>query len=600
MKNKRRTFLKLTGGGALATTSMLAGCGGGQDGEDGQDGTPSDGGGPDGTGSDGSGSDDDGSDDGGSTPQHGGDLIVTLTEDVYSPVGTIQPQRSPGRQSNEVIHSFAEAPLRINPRTNEYEGRVAEDWRITEEGDAIVFDIREGVFFHPPYDREVKAIDVVENIHMIADPEYGAVSHGDLVGPIYESGMDPTETADETGEYEVTIHLQSRFPDYEDVFADPRSFGIIPPESYEEHGNQLGTEGVGVWSCGPFQFDEGTANDFYRVTRFEDYWEEGEGGQLPYLDSITFRVMPELASQRAALQAGDIDYMQELRGRDVPPLEEAPNMEVTVRSGLYRQHFFFNHWHFEPASDTNFRRAIHFAANKDAINASVWDGRASPFLADVPEWHRYFDLARPEFETEYGTESRFEEAQEEWNQNEYADQLEQDGFKIITTLGEKHVTTATILQQNLLQAFGINVEVHSRPRATGWGQWPGGWARDPPGLPEDQETVVQDHPSFGLHVNQMTTRMFASNQYLNLSMFQSDEYDDLAEEAQSVAGTDEEEDAYVELLKWQWENSPAVNVIWEPIMVGYHGTVRDVMPNVTIGSYFNRVWVEEDAPARTR
>ena len=610
-KSDRRTVLKFLGAGAVGGSSMLAGCGGnsGGDGGDGGGGGGDGGGGGGGGGQQMTGDGDGGSQtettegDGGSgaAPTAGGDLVVAMSEDQLGPEGTVAPQLAPGRPATELIANFAEAPLRLATVDEEgtYVPAICSDWQI--EDNAIVLTVREGVRFHPPYDREVKGVDLAENFHLIADPEWGAVIHGNIVGPVYQEGMDPTEVADESGEYECTLHLQDSFPHAEDILSDVRGMGIIPPESAEEHGQDLGTPGVGAWGTGPWMLDEMEANNFYRFTKFDGYWGEHEGNQLPYLDSITYRVIPEGAARFAALSAGDVDFILELRGQDATQIQNGSNnLKTHVVEGNRISNHYFNHDQWAPAGDRHLRRAFSFAANRDAINQAGFEGLGTPSVAGVPSWHEFYDNAMDAKETDFGTQTKAEEAQAEWEQvsSDVRSQIEENGFRMITVTGAKHVNTATVLQQNYRSVFGIEPEVISQPRSAGWGQWPGGWTSG--GLPEDQDSAVQDNPSEGAHVHSFTALLFASNNYMNLSMYSDDQYDELASQAASSVGTDQFEQRYTELLGYQWEEQPISRLLWQPVMVGYHQSLQNFSPVVNAGEFFHWTWVSEDAPARNR
>jgi peptide/nickel transport system substrate-binding protein len=59
---------------------------------------------------------------------------------------------------------------------------------------------------------------------------------------------------------------------------------------------------------GPFQFDEWRVNDHLTVVRNEHYWRrDAAGNQLPYLDAVEFRPMPEQQQRVNALKSGQLD-----------------------------------------------------------------------------------------------------------------------------------------------------------------------------------------------------------------------------------------------------------------------------------------------------
>ena len=72
-----------------------------------------------------------------------------------------------------------------------------------------------------------------------------------------------------------------------------------------EGNADLATKPVGT---GPFTVQEFINGDRMTVVKNPNYWrKDAKGGQLPYLDSIEFRVIPDAQVRDQALQAGDID-----------------------------------------------------------------------------------------------------------------------------------------------------------------------------------------------------------------------------------------------------------------------------------------------------
>ena len=64
---------------------------------------------------------------------------------------------------------------------------------------------------------------------------------------------------------------------------------------------------------GPFIFESYAPRDRLVVTKNPDYWmQDSEGRQLPYLDSIEFRVIEDGVTAGEALRSGEIDIFATL------------------------------------------------------------------------------------------------------------------------------------------------------------------------------------------------------------------------------------------------------------------------------------------------
>ena len=90
---------------------------------------------------------------------------------------------------------------------------------------------------------------------------------------------------------------------------------------------ELAIQPVGT---GPFIVDSYEPRGFLEVSRNPDYWlTDAAGNQLPYLDSITFRVIEDSTVAAEALQAGDIDMVASSDGRAITTIQNLGD-EFTV------------------------------------------------------------------------------------------------------------------------------------------------------------------------------------------------------------------------------------------------------------------------------
>ena len=82
---------------------------------------------------------------------------------------------------------------------------------------------------------------------------------------------------------------------------------------------ELATQPVG---SGPFVVDSYEPRGSLEVSRNPDYWmTDADGNQLPYLDSISFRVIEDSEIAVEALQAGDVDVVTTSNGRAISTIQ---------------------------------------------------------------------------------------------------------------------------------------------------------------------------------------------------------------------------------------------------------------------------------------
>jgi peptide/nickel transport system substrate-binding protein len=206
----------------------------------------------------------------------------------------------------------------------------------------------------------------------------------------YESIISTTHSSKR---YEVT--LAQTTPGYESLFP------ILIPEHAV-----AGTDFVADWndkmwpSAGPFVFDSWIPGDQLRLVRNERYWKSDPTSKrnLPFLDSVVFEFIPELADLVVALQSGAIDVMEPRPELDlVDDLAVSLGVIVDSAPGPVWEHLNFQ---FDPArlqrnpgsvnQHLDYRKALAYAIDRDAIAADLYGRWGEPLDS-------YVDTATPSF-----------------------------------------------------------------------------------------------------------------------------------------------------------------------------------------------------------
>ncbi len=196
---------------------------------------------------------------------------------------------------------------------------------------------------------------------------------------------------------------------YEDIVASeagPKTFTYTvaaPTTQHELYFNTIipkhaveGTDFVADWndtmwpSAGPFVFDEWQKGEFVRVVRNENYWKTDPetGDQLPYLDSVTHRFIPETESLITAFRGREINIMNPPPSTDAIESLQALEPEgaaVEVLSGPIWEHlnFQFGPARFEknelsPNENLNYRKCVAHAIDKQVIVDEILAGQVEP------------------------------------------------------------------------------------------------------------------------------------------------------------------------------------------------------------------------------
>lgn len=141
----------------------------------------------------------------------------------------------------------------------------------------------------------------------------------------------------------------------------------VSPTAYEADPEGFGNHPVGT---GPFEFVSWTRDDRLVVKRNPNYWMSAPNGdQLPYLDEIEFRVIPDDESRTASLASNDIQVIQTLRGpsiKRVLELVDEDGFEASLHIGNQSSITVVNTL-APPLDDVRIRRALAYANNAEAM-----------------------------------------------------------------------------------------------------------------------------------------------------------------------------------------------------------------------------------------
>ena len=133
---------------------------------------------------------------------------------------------------------------------------------------------------------------------------------------------------------------------------------------------------------GPFVFKEWLPGDHFTATRNPSYWRPG----LPYLDSITFRPIPDPPSRANSLLAGDVDVMHSSDAQNVAEFRSRSDFsrlsDLDSVLGEPDQNFIMLNTAAAPLNDVRVRRALASATDRRKAVNTLYNGITSP--ADGP------------------------------------------------------------------------------------------------------------------------------------------------------------------------------------------------------------------------
>lgn len=249
---------------------------------------------------------------------------------------------------------------------------LATGYTVSPDGLTYTFRLRTGVRFHDG--SAFDSADVVAALNRARDPKSGHTH------PEYYAQIKSV-----TAQGPATVVLRLSRPDNDLLFNLARSDSVIGPQGKEaaQKTNPVGT--------GPFRFSAWNRGTSIELTRWTGYYDK----TLPRLSRVTFRIIPDLNAQLAALKAGDVDVIGYGVGpENLPAIRADPNLGLLIGGSTTKMTIGLNNSR-APFNDIRVRQALAYATNKPEIVQGLFFGQGTPIGSHrTPSESNYVDLSR--------------------------------------------------------------------------------------------------------------------------------------------------------------------------------------------------------------
>lgn len=256
---------------------------------------------------------------------------------------------------------------------------LATDYSVSDDGLTVTLAMRQGIKFSDG--SPITLEDVKWSLERASNPDNGIWNF--LVSSI---GSVATKGAD-------TIVITLQHPDpafisaltvFNTAILPKALFEAAPGTTDAEKGQAFAEHPVG---SGPFAFESWERGSTMKLVKNEYYWDKGEDGEpLPYLDGVTFEVIPDDATRILRLQSGEIDGAEFIPYARVAELRNAEGINMEMFPSTRIQYISLNvrpqvNGKDNPLSDPKVREALNYATNKEAIIQIVTQGVGSPMTS---------------------------------------------------------------------------------------------------------------------------------------------------------------------------------------------------------------------------
>ncbi len=376
--------------------------------------------------------------------------------------------------------------------------RLAKDWKISENGMDITFNLRDDVKFHNG--RQMTAKDVEFSFKRLKDAESPRARDYENITGI--------EVLDD---YTIKFTTATLDVNLLENFAYPWA-AVVPEEAAEN----LKTNPVGT---GAFTLKEWTPQQKIVLQRNDNYY-----GDKAELETVTLVLIPDATSMMAGFQVGDLDIIP-LTGDQVTMVEGNSDYQV-ISEPMNAVQIMSLNTDNEILSNEKVRKAMAMAINKrEVIDASMFgygDPIGSHLPPTSPDYYDTNDII------EYNPEKAKELLKEAGYEN---------GFTIKMALPkpyQMHVDAGQVIADQLSK-IGIKVDIE----LVEWGTW----LSDVYGAKNFETTVVG-------HTGRLDSYAFLSRYYSDSNDYislKTGEVDELLDRVKQELDGDKRKEIYKEI-----------------------------------------------------
>jgi peptide/nickel transport system substrate-binding protein len=359
-------------------------------------------------------------------PVMGGDLVIARGPDALTMDSTSAQFEN---FSMSVFQQMGQSLFEPTPDGQDLAPLLATGFTVSDDGLTYTIPLREDIVFSdgsPMTANDVKFS--IDQDTKTANTGWGFVN----------SAIDVVNIVDD-----YTIDVVLKYP-WAPIIADLSMFSnAIVPDNYG--GKTAEAYYTAPVLTGPFMWGEWKKGQYLKLVKNPNYWKEGK----PYLDSVSWNVVPDSNTRKLQLQGGQVDINDTPDWSSFDSLDGSPSVTTYAFPSTQIDYVGLNQAR-EPFSDVHVRRAIAFAVDRQALVDAVLFGHGevansllspgTPFYDENVEGPQY-DVAKAKAELAMSSKP--------------------DGFSttLLIRSGNANQATSSQIIQDQLKVIGIDVEI---------------------------------------------------------------------------------------------------------------------------------------------
>lgn len=291
-------------------------------------------------------------------PQQGGDFVWGIETNPT----TLNPQFN-GQTKVELVQRAAFESLLARKADGSYIPWLATGYEISKDNKTYTFHLRQDVTFSNG--EKFNAAAVAENFHNLQNLTYCAGSTMCVIGSRIASITTPDE-------YTVSVTLKEVYSPFLSYISWLK---LLSPSSWKQPDLKQG--GPDIYGTGPFILKRWDKNQQIVFVRNPNYhWSSGNAHhQGPaYLNSITYRILPESSVRTSALLSGQVDAIEGISGNDAGEFIDNPDFSYQSAPNTGTPYTLFLNIKDGPTKELNVRQALLQGLDIDSIIKSIYRG----------------------------------------------------------------------------------------------------------------------------------------------------------------------------------------------------------------------------------
>ncbi|WP_017601859.1 ABC transporter substrate-binding protein [Nocardiopsis lucentensis] len=283
-----------------------------------------------------------------------GTLRVDLDYDTAEAAG-LDPRTADVARSWSLMGLSYDTLVEVGPEF-EFLPSLAESWE-TPDPTTYVFTLRDDAVFSNG--RPMTARDVRRSLEFLLESE-----------STWAAQLGPVESVEETGEHEVTVHLDRPHTALLGALANTPA-GILPMEEVDDGTVDVTTEMIGT---GPYVATNHAQDESWTFESNEHYW-----GDPPAVERLEISIVEDEFNRAAALRDGSSDFAYFNNVDTLDQLAAEPAARVVFQENTDFYYLILNSADPDsPLSDDRVRFAVNAAVDRTQLAELALGGHARP------------------------------------------------------------------------------------------------------------------------------------------------------------------------------------------------------------------------------